>query len=483
MLYALSMAAKQNAVHGDGFARACAAELVALLKRAGHVAYFAGGCVRDELLGLAPSDFDIATSARPEEISRLVVQAGHQTHFVGESFGVTLVKISGVQVEVATFRRDGVYSDGRRPDAVEFATAEEDAQRRDFTINALFLDPYSREDGSDDANASGQGRIIDLVGGRADLAAGVVRAVGAADARLGEDHLRALRAVRFAARLGFALEQQTAAAISRHAWELGGVSKERMGEEVRRMLGPGLTRGSVARCEAMNLLAELGLFTTVFGPVATSRGQMEAGAGEGQKSCAWPMLAVLGAERLVTDCLAAVVLDAQGGRGEPGQPGQSRESGQSGESAGKASQKDAVSTLRAALCLSNDECAAIRGMLGLVDDLRGGWIAAGVAQQKRRVAMEGFSAACELISGTDAVLAAQIAARTQELTLIGPGIAPAPLVDGAALIASGLRPGPIFKWVLEEVYDAQLEGRVGTVGEGIVLALRLSGEQTGFARI
>ena len=475
MLYALSMAAKRDAVHGDGFARACAAELVALLKRAGHVAYFAGGCVRDELLGLAPSDFDIATSARPEEISRLVVRAGHQTHFVGESFGVTLVKISGVQVEVATFRRDGVYSDGRRPDAVEFATAQEDAQRRDFTINALFLDPFVREDGSGDATASGKGRIIDLVGGRADLAAGVVRAVGAAEARLGEDHLRALRAVRFAARLGFVLEQQTAAEISRHAKDLGGVSKERMGEEVRRMLGPGLARGAVARCEAMSLLAELGLFTTVFGLVARSVRQVGVGHGASQKASrgtsAWPMLAALGSGRLVTDCLAALVLDAQGGRGEPGQVAE------------RELQKDAVFTLRAALCLSNDECAAIGGLLGLVDDLRGGWAAAGVAQQKRRVARAGFAAACEMIAGTDKLLAGRITARARELILIGPGVSPVPLVDGSTLITAGLRPSPIFKRVLEEVYDAQLEGRVATVGEGIVLALRLAGEQTDGARI
>ncbi|MBM4111447.1 MAG: CCA tRNA nucleotidyltransferase, partial [Phycisphaerae bacterium] len=151
------------------------------LREAGHVAYFAGGCVRDQLLGLEPVDFDVATSARPDEIAALFKGAKG----VGESFGVMLVRLGGVVVEVATFRADGPYSDSRRPDSVRFATPEEDAHRRDFTVNGLFMDPQS-------------GEVIDFVGGRADVAARVLRAIGSPHERIREDRLRMLRAARFA---------------------------------------------------------------------------------------------------------------------------------------------------------------------------------------------------------------------------------------------------------------------------------------------
>ena len=207
-------------------ARGTAASIVRRLREAGHVAYFAGGCVRDELLGLDPVDYDVATDARPDAIQAMF----RKTAAVGASFGVVLVKEAGGVVEVATFRSDGPYSDSRRPDRVEFADAAHDAQRRDFTINALFLDPLAAED-----SASIHGHVIDHVGGMADLRARVIRAVGDPERRLAEDHLRALRAVRFAARFGFAIEQGTASAIREHASDLEGVSRERVGDELRRM--------------------------------------------------------------------------------------------------------------------------------------------------------------------------------------------------------------------------------------------------------
>src|SRR5690606_28994109 len=168
------------------------------LRERGHTAYLAGGCVRDTLLGLCPSDFDVATSALPDEVLGLF----EDSHAVGKAFGVVLVRfgrgrlgeIAGrpspsVSVEVATFRREGEYSDNRRPDSVDFCGPEEDARRRDFTINALFLDPLK--------TGSVEQQVIDLVGGLDDLQRGVIRAVGDPADRLREDHLRALRAVRF----------------------------------------------------------------------------------------------------------------------------------------------------------------------------------------------------------------------------------------------------------------------------------------------
>ena len=167
-------------------ARAFAAEVVRRLREAGHEAYFAGGCVRDCLLGRVPADYDVATAATPDQVRHLFGRG--RTLAIGAAFGVITVlgpRQAG-QIEVATFRADQAYTDGRHPAGVTFCSAREDAQRRDFTINGLFLDPLNDE-------------VHDFVGGRNDLAAGIVRAIGVPAMRFGEDHLRMLRAVRFTA--------------------------------------------------------------------------------------------------------------------------------------------------------------------------------------------------------------------------------------------------------------------------------------------
>ncbi|MEO0446799.1 MAG: CCA tRNA nucleotidyltransferase, partial [Verrucomicrobiota bacterium] len=189
------------------------------LQEAGFTTYFAGGCVRDQLLGEEPKDYDIATAATPKEVRGLFPRSG----FVGAHFGVTLVQEPEGAFEVATFRADGSYEDGRRPNEVVFTTAEEDAQRRDFTINGLFQDPVANE-------------IIDFVGGRADLEKGRLRAIGNAEERFQEDLLRLLRAVRFSARFGFPMEEATLAALRRAAPRLGEISAERIRDEVIRIL-------------------------------------------------------------------------------------------------------------------------------------------------------------------------------------------------------------------------------------------------------
>ncbi|MGF1508337.1 MAG: CCA tRNA nucleotidyltransferase [Myxococcota bacterium] len=186
------------------------------LRRAGYQAFLAGGCVRDLLLGLEPKDYDIVTDARPEQIQTLF----RHTRMVGANFGVVQVRLAGFTYEVATFRTEGSYTDGRRPDSIQYADRpEDDIERRDFTINALLMDPVTEA-------------VIDHVGGRADLRQGIVRAVGDPDRRFGEDRLRMLRAVRFSTRFGFDLDPGTAAAIRRHAPELGDVSVERITGEL-----------------------------------------------------------------------------------------------------------------------------------------------------------------------------------------------------------------------------------------------------------
>ena len=217
-----------------------ALSIVRKLQANGHRALLVGGCVRDRLLGITPKDFDVGTSAVPSNLLELFPGA----QLIGAHFGVILVSDpSGVTVEVATFRSEGAYSDGRHPDAVHFETQPEaDARRRDFTINGLMQDPVS-------------GELFDFVGGRADLAARVIRAIGDPYRRFAEDRLRMLRAVRFAARLGFSIEAETLAAIQSQASAIGSISAERIRDELVRILTEGDTRRGFELLDQTNLLA------------------------------------------------------------------------------------------------------------------------------------------------------------------------------------------------------------------------------------
>jgi tRNA nucleotidyltransferase/poly(A) polymerase len=220
--------------------REFAIDVVKTLQSAGHQALWAGGCVRDQLVGRTPKDYDVATSATPEQVRK--VFGKKRTLPIGASFGVITVlgPKSADPIEVATFRRDGGYSDGRRPDSVEFTDAREDALRRDFTINGMFFDPILEE-------------IHDYVGGQEDLAKRQIRAIRNPHERIEEDKLRMLRGVRFAATFGFSLESETMAAIQKRAGEISVVSGERIGAEMRRMLS------SPNRAIAVTLLKESGL--------------------------------------------------------------------------------------------------------------------------------------------------------------------------------------------------------------------------------
>ena len=222
-------------------AQDAAAQIVARLRAAGHQAYFVGGCVRDLLLGRSPEDFDVATSAPPDQVLTLF----EKTFAVGAHFGVVLVCSGEIVTEVATFRSDGAYSDGRRPDAVQFSTSpEEDVKRRDFTINGMMLDP------ADDS-------VLDFVGGKQDLHAGLIRAIGNPAERFTEDKLRMLRGVRFAARFVFELEPATARAMELLAPAVDQVSRERVREELTRMLTEGHARRAFELLDATGLLAQV----------------------------------------------------------------------------------------------------------------------------------------------------------------------------------------------------------------------------------
>ncbi len=228
---------------------AAAEKVVRRLRAEGFDAVFAGGCVRDMLRGVTPKDYDVATSARPADVQRIFPHS----KAVGAHFGVIIVSLDGHHFEVATFRTDGSYLDGRRPESVEFSTAEEDAQRRDFTVNGLFFDPVEK-------------RVIDHVGGRADLEAKVLRAIGDPAARVGEDRLRLLRAVRFAAALDFQIDPQTWKALTDLAPTIQTISIERIREEMCRIL---LDRH---RVRGFDLLCESGLMHAVIPEVLALKG-------------------------------------------------------------------------------------------------------------------------------------------------------------------------------------------------------------------
>src|SRR6059036_1942820 len=207
--------------------REAARKVVERLRGEGHVAYFAGGCVRDIVRDVTPKDYDITTSATPETVQALFPR----TYAVGAHFGVIIVLEDGFQFEVATFRSDDAYIDGRHPSAVHFSSPEEDAQRRDFTINGMFYDPVAEE-------------VIDFVGGRADIDAKLVRAIGDPARRFAEDRLRMLRAVRFATALDYQIDKQTWDALVANASSINQISAERIRDElVRIFLSPNRVRG------------------------------------------------------------------------------------------------------------------------------------------------------------------------------------------------------------------------------------------------
>ncbi|MGB9404310.1 MAG: CCA tRNA nucleotidyltransferase [Candidatus Acidiferrales bacterium] len=231
-------------------ARELADKICRKLREAGHQAYLVGGCVRDLELGREPLDYDVATDAHPGRVQEMFPES----QAVGAQFGVILVVEDGAQVEVATFRSDIGYSDGRHPDHVVFAkTAREDVARRDFTINGLLLDPLTRE-------------VLDYVGGRADLRAGIIRAIGDPETRFREDKLRMVRAVRFAARFGFSIEPATFAAIQKLAPEIHVVSAERLRDELTKILIEGAAR------RGFELLDDTGLLAQVLPEIARMKG-------------------------------------------------------------------------------------------------------------------------------------------------------------------------------------------------------------------
>ncbi|MDB5321094.1 MAG: cca [Phycisphaerales bacterium] len=434
--------------------RADALAVLLRLRWAGHVAYFAGGCVRDLLLGGEPKDWDVATDAPPARVRALFAS----TQAVGAAFGVILVKQGRSTVEVATFRTEGVYSDGRRPDAVAFTDAAHDAQRRDFTMNGLFLNPKPETQNQKLAEGeieTAHGVVIDYVGGVADLKNRVLRAIGEPSRRFAEDHLRLLRAVRFAARFGLAVDEQTAIAIAENATKLRGISPERVADELRLMLTP------TTRERAWRLLWEYGLVDVIFRFLPA---EPERAGFERERSL---FLRVAPGRAISFGlALAAGVLEYRMAGGH--------------DVLGLVTRQEILKSergIREGLKLSNDELGAMVGILEplaiLLADLE-----PGVAALKRFLARPTAEETRALLRGLEEL--GMFPARVTSLEgrfaeLLKGDVAPTPLITGDDLVAAGFSPGPRFKKVLDGVYDAQLEGRAGTKEEALQMAKELGG--------
>ena len=430
-----------------GLAAERALALTAVLRSAGHQALLVGGCVRDLLLGVPPKDFDIATDATPAELVRLFPGAD----LVGAHFGVVLVD----GVEIATFRSDGAYADGRRPDEVRFETSPAaDASRRDFTINGLFFDPVT-------------GRVLDFVGGERDLSAGVVRAIGDPAARFAEDRLRLLRAVRFAARYGFALEAGTLTAIAHQAPAVMRVAAERCRDELNRIL----TQGGARR--GWELLDETGLLLQLLPEISAMKGVaqppefhpegdvwthtllMLEGMREPSLTLAWGVLLHDVAKPPTFRVADRIRFD---GHDEMGARMASTILLRLRQSA------DVVERV-VDLVARHLEWMHVRQMKEskLRRFLRREWFAEHLelhrldcASSNRR--RENYDFAVERLAALPAE-----------------ALRPPALVNGDDLIALGMTPGAAFKRILAAVEDAQLEGRVATRAQALDLARDFGG--------
>lgn len=419
-------------------ARQAATEIAQRLLRAGHQAFFAGGCVRDFLLEKTPKDYDIATSARPEEVLAALPQA----IAIGAHFGVMLVKHAGHAIEIATFRTDGSYRDSRRPESVEFSSPENDALRRDFTINGLFQNPLS-------------GEILDYVGGLDDLREKTLRAIGQPELRFHEDALRLMRAIRFSGKLNFHIEPKTWLAIRQSAPRLPQISCERIRDEFSQIItSPNRRRG-------IELLVESDLMAQFMPEFLTTIGceQPPQWHPEGDvfiHTCI--MLEMLDADAPLDLCLAVLLHDI----GKPAcrtvdKTGRIRFNGHDALGAEMAAEILTRLKYPNAVIASVTEMVARHMQFMNVQKMR-------TSRLKQFMARPGFPEEMELhrvdCGSSNGLTDNYEFIIEKQLEFSAEPLIPPPLVNGGDLISLGLRPGPAFKTLLDSVQIEQLEGRI-----------------------
>jgi len=427
-------------------ARALATSIVRSLREAGYVAYFTGGCVRDLLLARRPKDFDVATSAPPDVLLKIFPRAG----LVGAHFGVVLVQQGGEQIEVATFRSDLEYRDGRHPESVAFETdPKQDVLRRDFTINALLLDPLS-------------GEVLDFVDGRTDLAAKRIRAIGDPERRFREDHLRLLRAVRFAAGLRFEIEPGTFAAIRDLAPLIHSVSAERVRDEIARIL----TEGSPRR--GFELLDSTGLLRKVLPEVAALHGVAQPPEFHPEGDV-WThtMIMLEGLQQPSISLALGVLLH------DIGKPATYRVAERIRFDGHVEKGIEIAHALLTRLRFPNQVIEIVEALIGNhmkfmeVPRMRESTLKRFMRQPDFEEHMELHRLDCLSSHGG---LDNYEFIRRKQAEVPPRDLKPAPLVTGRDLIAAGYKPGPMFGIVLSEIEDAQLEGRISTADEALEMA-------------
>ena len=446
-----------------------AANIVRTLRERRHQAYFAGGCVRDLLLGREPADYDVSTDATPQQ----VMQIFPQTFAVGEQFGVVLVpQSSGATgtlarpgerakgaVEVATFRSDMGYSDGRHPDQVRFTKdPREDVERRDFTINGKMLDPLVFDKTTNE--------ILDFVGGRDDLKAGIVRAIGDPERRFAEDKLRMLRAVRFAARFDYKIDPATMAAIQKLAPKIHQVSSERVREELTKMLTEGQAR------RAFELLDSTGLLPEVLPEIAAMKGVEQPPQYHPEGDVFVHTMLLL--EKLpagVSKTLAWGALLHDVGKPPTFRVAPDRIRFDGHVEVGVKMAAEICRRLR----FSNDETDQI---LALIDNHMRFADVQRMKQStlKRFLRLPAFEEHLELhridCLSSHGQLDSYEYSRDQLQSIPPEAIRPTPLITGQDLIEAGYEPGPSFKEILTAIEDAQLEGRLASHEDAMAYVLR-----------
>jgi poly(A) polymerase len=385
-----------------------AIQIIRTLRKVGFEALLAGGCVRDMLLGKKPKDYDVVTSAKPAEVCRLF----RRTIKVGAKFGVIIVLMDSQQVEVATFRAETGYTDGRRPDKVSFTSAKEDSFRRDFTINGMFYDPLAK-------------KVIDYVGGQKDLKRKIIRTIGKAEERFDEDYLRMLRVVRFAAQLDFKVEKNTLDAVRKHCHRITKISGERIAMELESLFV------AAHRKKGVKLLIETGLAKQIF-PIFKDESIAEY---------AVKIFDYLPEKMTFELAFAALFSACQSGQ--------------------------AMKNLEI-LKLSRNQLKHIRFLLEKRDFLLG---ELSLAQLKLIVSEPYFEdlfslqKAIQRIKGKS--ISVLLAFRRRAKTLVGKELRPKPLLNGFELIGLGAEPGPQVGLVSKELYIRQLSEDVATKQQAI----------------
>jgi poly(A) polymerase len=432
-----------------------ATRVLTTLRQHGYSAYFVGGCVRDLLLGCEPADYDVATDATPDTVLRIFPES----IAVGAQFGVVLVLLSPqdgappFKVEVATYRSDIGYTDGRHPDQVRFAkTPQEDVQRRDFTINGLLLDPIKNE-------------VLDYVHGQADLNAKIVRTIGDPQERFTEDKLRTLRAVRFAARLGYEIEPTTFAAVQRLAAKIGQVSRERIRDELDKMLTEGHAR------RAFELLDSTRLLQQVLPEIAAMKGVQQPPQFHPEGDV-WihTLLLLEGLEKGCASALAWGVLLHDVGKPPTFRVAPDRIRFDQHAEVGTKMAEEICRRLR----FSNETTEQVMQLVA--NHMRFGDVKRMKASTlKRFMRLPRFEEHLELhrldCNASHRDLSLYEYAKERFENTPQEQIRPAPLLNGDDLIAAGWRPGPHFKTALEAVEDAQLEGTVTSREEALSYVL------------